>query len=348
MPLIKSIKNYRTLSLLLIITICLFSIFIVTFGVVSLDTGDVYKIIVNKTLNREIFTQNWKASSELIVWNLRIPRLIIGFISGGALAFVGILMQCLTRNSLASPYILGISSGASTGAVLALLFLGSSPFLSVPLVSFIFGLLTAFIVFYFSGASSFSTSKLVLIGVAVSSFFSGVTTLMIMVAPNDREVRSALFWMAGSLSGSNWAYVPFIFFSLIISLVLIYPKYRELNILITGDENAISLGVDVKKIRILIVLVATFLTGIVVSNTGIIGFVGLVIPHIVRGIVGGNHKKIIPVSVLLGGLFLIFTDTLSRSILSSQEIPIGVITSLIGAPFFLNMLRKKTYRFGGN
>ena len=150
------------------------------------------------------------------------------------------------------------------------------------------------------------------------------------------------------LSGSNWAYVPFIFFSLIISLVLIYPKYRELNILITGDENAISLGVDVKKIRILIVLVATFLTGIVVSNTGIIGFVGLVIPHIVRGIVGGNHKKIIPVSVLLGGLFLIFTDTLSRSILSSQEIPIGVITSLIGAPFFLNMLRKKTYRFGGN
>ncbi|MGL6064290.1 MAG: FecCD family ABC transporter permease [Fusobacteriaceae bacterium] len=344
----KPVKNYKTLCFILIIFTMLFSVLIVTIGTVSLDSKDVYKIIINKIFNKEIFIKNWKQSSELIVWNLRTPRLITGFISGSSLAFVGILMQCLTKNSLASPYILGISSGASTGAVFALLFLGSSAFFSVPLLSFIFGILTAFIVFYFSGAGSFSHSKLILIGVAISSFFSGITTLMIMMAPNDREVRSALFWMSGSLAGSSWKYIPLLFFSLVISIIFIFPKYRELNILITGDENAIALGVNVKKMRILIVIISTFLTGVIVSNTGIIGFVGLVIPHVVRGLVGGNHKKIIPVSILLGGFFLILADTLTRVILSSQEIPIGVITSLLGAPFFLNMLRKKSYRFGGN
>ena len=153
--------------------------------------------------------------------------------------------------------------------------------------------------------------------------------------------------MSGSLAGSTWEYIPFLFLSLIVIFILVYPKYDELNILVTGDENAISLGVDVKKIRFLIMIASTFLTGVVVANTGIIGFVGLVIPHITRGLVGGNHKKVIPVAILLGSIFLVITDTLTRTVISSQEIPIGVITSLFGAPFFLSMLRGKSYRFGG-
>lgn len=343
----KMIKNYKTLCFLLLLFTVFLAIITASVGSVSLNSKEVYQIIINKIFNKEIFLKNWKDSTELIVWNLRIPRIIIGFLSGAALAFVGVLMQCLTKNSLASPYILGISSGASTGAVLGIIFFTGSALFSVPILAFTFGTLTALIVFYFSGSGSFSSSKLVLIGAAVSSFFSGMTTFLIMMAPNDREVRSALFWIAGSLAGSSWKYIPLLVITLILSVIFIYPKYRELNILITGDENAITLGVNVKKIRVLMVLISTFLIGIVVSNTGTISFIGLVTPHVARKLVGGNHKKLIPVSILLGGIFLVLADTLTRIILSSQEIPIGVITSLLGAPFFLNMLRKKSYRFGG-
>lgn len=342
----KLFNNYKILCLILCILLIVCSTFIVTIGSVSLKGTDVWKIIVNKSLGREIFQKEWKNSIEIIVWNLRVPRIIMGMTAGGALALVGILMQCLTKNPLASPYILGISAGASTGAVMAILFLGGTMF-SVPVGAFVFGTFTAFLVFYFAGAGGFSSTRLVLIGVAVSSLFSGITTLMIMMAPNEKELRGAIFWMSGSLGGSNWKYIPFALISLGVSFFLVYPKYRELNILVTGDENAVALGVDVKKIRLLIVLVSTFLTGVIVSNTGIIGFVGLVIPHVTRGLVGGNHKKVIPCAILMGGVFLIMTDALTRSLFTSQEIPIGVITSMFGAPFFLNMLRKKAYRFGG-
>jgi len=342
----KLLKNYKIFCLILCILLLICSTFAVTIGSVSLKGTDVWKIIVNKGSGKEIFHREWKSSIEIIVWNLRVPRVIMGMVAGGALALVGILMQCLTKNPLASPYILGISAGASTGAVMAILFLGGTMF-SVPMGAFIFGTLTAFIVFYFAGAGGFSSTRLVLIGVAVSSLFSGITTLMIMMAPNEKELRGAVFWMSGSLSGANWKYIPFTLISLGISFLIVYPKYRELNILVTGDENAVALGVDVKKIRLMIVLVSTFLTGVIVSNTGIIGFVGLVIPHVTRGIIGGNHKKVIPCAILMGGVFLVLADTITRSLFVSQEIPIGVITSMFGVPFFLNMLRKKAYRFGG-
>lgn len=342
----KLVINYKILFAILCIVLLICSTFVVTLGAVSLKGIDVWKIIVNRSIGKIIFQKEWKDSIEIIVWNLRVPRILVAIVSGGGLALVGILMQCLTKNPLASPYILGISAGASTGAVMGLLFLGGTMF-TVPLGAFVFGTLTALMVFYFAGSGGFSSARLVLIGVAVSSLFSGITTLMIMMAPNEKLLRSAMFWMSGSLSGSNWEYIPLSVVSLIVAVALIYPRYRELNILVTGDENAIALGVNVKKIRTLTMLVATFLTGVIVSNTGIIGFVGLIIPHIVRGMVGGNHKKNIPCSIVLGAIFLVITDTIARSIYPLQEIPIGVITSIIGAPFFLNMLRKKTYSFGG-
>lgn len=342
----KKLKNYKILCLVLFTLIIFSSTIIVTIGSVDLKCSLVWKIIVNKVMGKEIFIKDWKNNIETIVWSLRVPRIITAVISGGALSLVGILMQCLTKNPLASPYILGISAGASTGAVLAIIFFSHFLF-AVPLGAFIFGTFTAFLVFYFAGIRSFSTTKLVLIGVAVSSLFSGITTLIITLAPKENEVRSALFWLSGSLSGSNWKYIPFSLISLIFVVGLIYPKYREFNILVTGEENAISLGVDTKKTRLLIVICSTFLTGVIVSNVGIIGFVGLIIPHITRSFVGGNHKKVIPVAILMGGLFLVLTDTLTRSLFSSREIPIGVITSIFGSPFFLNMLRKNGYKFGG-
>lgn len=343
----KNLKNYKILILLLFISLVITMTFAVTLGNVSLKAKDVWKIVINSIFGQEIFLRDWKGSLEIIVWKLRVPRVITGVLAGATLSLVGILMQCLTKNPLASPYILGISSGASTGAVGAILFLGGN-LIAVSGGAFIMGTLTSIIVFYFAGrGGDFSSTRLVLIGVAISSLFSGITTLMISIAPKGEKIQGALFWLSGSLGGANWSYIPLMTVALIFGVGISYYYYRELNILTTGDENAITLGVDIERLRIIIVVVSTLLTGIVVSNTGVIGFVGLVIPHITRGIVGGNHKKVIPISLLLGGIFLVVTDIFTRVLFTSQEIPIGVITSIIGAPFFLHMLKGKSYKFGG-
>lgn len=338
--------NYIVLSLILIVLILGMLCFSVTIGSVSLKTSDVWKIIVNRITSREIYIENWEQSLNIIVWTLRVPRVLVAILAGASLSFVGILMQCLTKNPLASPYILGISSGASTGAVLALIFLNEAFISSVPIFAFFSGVITVLLVFFTAGFGGFSTTKLVLVGVAFSAFFSAITTLMITIAPNERKIRDALFWMSGGLSGSNWQSILPMFIVLLISVVLIFPKYRELNILVTGDENAIVLGVDIKIMRTLIIFTSTLLIGYVVSNTGIIGFVGLIVPHISRKIIGEDHKRLIPISLLIGALFLLITDTLTRGIFRTQEIPIGVITAIFGVPFFLNILRKKTYKFG--
>lgn len=338
-------RNIIIISLILIIVLGTIA---VTIGSVSLSSIHVWKILVNKLSNKDIFSIEWKKSTEMIVWNLRVPRVILALLGGAGLSLVGILMQALTKNSLASPYILGISSGASTGAVISIV-LGSLLGISFSpgVGAFVFGTFTAFLVFYLAGNGGYSSTKLVLIGVAVSSLFSGVTTFLVTTAKNESQLRGAMFWISGSLAGARWEGLMTLFLVLLISIILVIFKYRELNILIAGDELAETLGVDIKKLRFFIVIISTFLTGFIVSATGVIGFVGLVIPHICRGLVGSNHKRLIPCAILLGALFLLGTDTLTRMIFKTQEIPIGVITSMLGAPFFMSMLRKNSYNFGG-
>lgn len=320
----------------------------VTIGSVSLSSVHVWKILINKLFNNNFFSVDWKKSTEMIVWNLRVPRVILALLGGAGLSLVGILMQALTKNSLASPYILGISSGASTGAVISIVlgsFWGVS--FSPGIGAFIFGTFTAFLVFYLAGNGGYSSTKLVLIGVAVSSLFSGVTTFLVTTAKNESQLRGAMFWISGSLAGARWENLMMLFLVLLMSTILVIIRYRELNILIAGDELAETLGVDVRRLRFFIVVISTFLTGFIVSATGVIGFVGLVIPHISRGLVGSNHKRLIPCAIVLGALFLLGTDTLTRMIFKTQEIPIGVVTSMLGAPFFMSMLRKNSYNFGG-
>lgn len=171
--------------------IIVISIFSVTIGSVSLKSEEVWKIIINRIFSKEIFSENWDESLDIIVWTLRVPRVIVAILAGASLSFVGLLMQCLTKNPLASPYILGISSGASAGAVLGLIFLSEAYAFSVPLFSFFGGIVTVFLVFWVSGFGDFSTTKLVLVGVAFSAFFSAITTLFISIAPNERKIRDA-------------------------------------------------------------------------------------------------------------------------------------------------------------
>lgn len=337
----------RNILLVTILLIILVSIIAVSLGSVNLTLNHIWKILINKIFNKELFYIEWKKSTEMIIWNLRVPRVLLALLSGASLSLVGILMQALTKNSLASPYILGISSGASTGAVISIVLGGIFGINFSPGIgAFIFGTLTAFLVFYLSGKGSYTSTKLVLIGVAISSLFSGITTFLVTTAKNEAQLKGAMFWISGSLAGARWGNLKYIFLILFICIILVLIKYRELNILIAGDELAEILGVNIERLRLFIVVISTLLTGIIVSETGVIGFVGLVIPHITRGLVGSNHKKLIPCSILIGGLFLLGTDTLTRVFFRSQEIPIGVVTSILGAPFFLNMLRKNSYKFG--
>jgi iron complex transport system permease protein len=314
------------------------------FGSVDLKILDIFKIVINKILTQEFFTPTWSKNIEIIIWNLRLPRILIGVVAGAGLSLAGILMQTLTKNSLADPYILGISSGASTGAVLMIFF--SSHFLLIPIGAFLLGILTSLFVFYNSERGKASISKLILNGVAVSTFLSGITTFLIMTSPNERQIRSAMFWMTGSLASGNWQMFQILLGVLIISYLVIRFFYQELNILLTGDESAQLLGVDVKFLKKIIIIVSSLLVGTIVANTGIIGFVGLMIPHIGRILVGADHKKLIKFSLLSGGIFLVFADFLARNIFRGQEIPIGVITALLGAPFFL-WLVKNEYKLGG-
>ncbi|MGL4252535.1 MAG: FecCD family ABC transporter permease, partial [Fusobacteriaceae bacterium] len=316
-------------------------------GSVQLNPITIWKIIINKIFSEEIFQSDWTKNIEVIVWNLRMPRVLMSIIVGASLSLAGILMQALTKNTLADPYILGISSGASTGAILVII-LGGAGIFSVPLGAFTLGLLTSFLVFYNSSRENFSTSKLVLTGIAISSFFSGITTFLIVSASKETEVKSVLFWMTGSLSGSTWSSVGVSFLALLVSSLVIYSLHRELDIIMTGDEIAETLGVNVSRLRLVIVVVASLLSSFIVANTGIIGFVGLVIPHIGRGIIGAKHKRLIIFSILIGGIFLLVTDCIARVLLKGQEVPLGVITSMIGAPFFMWLIKKSSYSFGGN
>lgn len=329
------------ITLILIFFLMITSILGVSFGNISLSSSDIYKILINKFTNSEIYKMEWKKSSEIIIWSLRVPRVLVAILSGAGLALVGILMQALTKNSLASPYILGLSSGASTGAVLSIIFFREGIKVYPEIGAFIFGIFTSFFVFYISGRNGFSNTKLVLSGVAVSSLFSGITTFLVTTAKNEKDVREAMFWIAGSLSGSKWENLLPIFLALIVTLIFSLFIYRELNILVSSEENAETLGVNVEKIRILIVIFSSFLTAIIVATTGVIGFVGLIIPHIARALVGGDHRKVIVISTLLGGVFLNVADILTRVLFVNQEIPIGVITSLCGAPFFIWILNRK-------
>ncbi|WFD10257.1 FecCD family ABC transporter permease [Tepidibacter hydrothermalis] len=332
--------------LLLIGTVC------ITFGSVKIDVDVTYKSLINCLFNKEIFQPTWDINIENIIYKIRLPRILLSIISGGALALVGVLMQTLTRNSLADPYILGISAGASSGATIAIVlgafsFLGSTQ-LATAFGAFLGALLSSYLVFYISGVTKiYSKTKLILTGVAVCSIFAAITTFVITYAKNDSLVKNAVFWSVGSLSGANYNQVKIALVILIIIMNISMVLTRDLDAMLLGESAAKNIGINTKLVIRFIMLASTLLTGTIVAFTGVIGFVGLIVPHIARSFVGSSHKKLIPFSVLIGGILLIITDTIARTVLSPEEIPIGVITAFLGGPFFLLLIRKNSYQFGG-
>jgi len=272
-----------------------------------------------------------------ILWNIRIPRVILAALVGASLAIAGAAFQGLLKNPLADPYTLGISSGASVGAVITIFFSISLPIIGVftlPLFSMVGALLTVFLVIGFARIvdKSMKMETLILTGVIVSSFLGSCISLMI--ALTDDSLRSIMGWILGSVSMRGWPYIQMILPFFIVGILLIWYFRRELNAMIYGEERAQYLGVNVKRSKYGILLGGSILTGSAVSVSGTIGFVGLVVPHMVRMIIGADHRHLLGISLLNGASLLVICDLVSRVIIAPTELPIGVITSFIGAPVF--------------
>lgn len=320
-------------------------------GSVDINAEIIGKIIVNKVTKSQVFEQTWQVNVESIIWTLRLPRIILAFVVGAGLSLCGILMQALTKNSLADPYVLGISSGASTGAVCAILF-GWFSFAggyNVMFGSTIGAVLALFIAMKVATINNrITATQLILAGIAVSALFSSITNVCIYHSKTGSDkTNTALHWMLGSLGGANWEKTLYGLISFALCVTVISFFHSSLDVLLLGDDTAATLGVNLRIIKTCIIIIATILTGIIVSISGVIGFVGLVIPHITRSIVGSVHRRLIPASILVGGFFLILCDVISRIIVSPQELSIGVVTSFFGAPFFLFLIRKSKNVFGG-
>lgn len=291
---------------------------------------------------KELFNDNNGIFSTLIM--LRGYRVLAGFIAGASLAVSGILFQALLKNPLAEPFILGVSSGSAFGAAFSLLFFGGSALLGISLMnvfSFIGAFLACSIVFYLSKIhGKVSITALLLSGVITASVMGSILMFLITMVPG-RIVHGVLWWLLGDLQVLDPYSLCFllvicgsgVFFSFLFS--------RDLNAMVLGDETASHLGVNVNGIRIILFITASVMAAATVSSCGIIGFVGLITPHFCRLLVGTDHKKLIPVSIFLGGGFLVFTDAIARSVIVGYEIPIGVLTSIIGGPLFLFVMRRK-------
>ena len=323
----------------------------IAIGSTYIEPKEVYKVLISKLTNGLFYQDAGSVMTQSIIWEIRFPRVLLGAICGAGLAICGVLMQCITKNPIAEPYVLGISSGASCGAVAVIVLGGMSEvgINSITAGAFVGSLLSGVLVLIIGTqmGKTISTTRLVLSGMAISTIFSALTNLLIYSAENANQAKSALFWTIGSLGGAKWQVLFFPFVAFIVVILVAWIMSKSLDVLLVGDDSAIILGMNVRRIKIIILVLSTLLTSTLVAVTGAIGFIGLVVPHICRTLVGSDHKKLIILSSLVGAIFLIISDVIARGLFPPIEIPIGIITSLIGGPFFLYLISKKNYSFGG-
>ena len=342
----KKYYAYLTAGIFLLLSILLGT----SIGTVNVPIPTIIKIIEAKLFGF-VSLERIDPMFINIVLDIRLPRVILSGLVGAALAVAGAAFQGLLRNPLADPYTLGVSSGASVGAVITLFFQLSIPFIgsfTLPFVSIVFSLVTIVFVLVFARKMerSMRVETIILTGIIFSSFLGALISLMIALTGD--ELRQIISWLLGSVSMRGWEYIKIILPFFIIGLVILIMNAKELNAMSFGEEKAQHLGVNVQSRKLIILIAGSILTGASVAVSGTIGFVGLVIPHLARLCWGPDHKHLLPLSILTGSGFLIIADLISRMIISPTELPIGVITALIGAPVFAIILlqRKRKERSG--
>ncbi|WP_215453813.1 iron ABC transporter permease [Streptomyces sp. ATCC 21386] len=273
-----------------------------------------------------------------IVWNLRLPRTLLAAVCGAGLAVCGAVMQSLLRNPLADPFVLGVSSGASTGAVVVVVLGAGGGALSVSGGAFLGAVASFGLVLLLSHTLGGTTDRVVLVGVAAMQLFSALTSFIVMTAADAETTRAVLFWLLGSLSGAGWTDVTVCLAVLVAVLLVCLGHTHALDAFAFGQDAAASLGVSVARVRLVLLCATALLTAALVASAGAIGFVGLVLPHAARALTGSGHRRLLPASALAGAVFLVWVDTLARTVLDPQEVPVGVVTSLIGVPAFVAIM----------
>lgn len=344
------VPMYIGTSIILLIMLFLSIGFAVTMGSVDISIKEVYEVILYKLFK---IGDSYVGSGAIadVVWLIRMPRIVLAIAVGIGLSVVGIVMQAIVKNPLADPYILGVSSGASLGATLAVVLGIGSSFgrNSLGIMGFIGALGVSVLVLMISNIGGRSNSiKLLLAGMALSSVCSSFSSFLVYISDDSEKLKTITFWLMGSLAGAKWSEIVIIMPIIILGVVFFITQYRTLNLMLLGDEVSITLGTDLHKYRIIYLLITSLMIGLLVYVSGMIGFVGLIIPHIVRMIFGTDHRNIILISALLGAIILIWADVLSRVLIKGTEIPIGIVISIIGAPLFVWLMIKKSYGFGGN
>ncbi|GGJ87507.1 FecCD family ABC transporter permease [Pseudomonas matsuisoli] len=285
--------------------------------------------------------EDWSRSQEHIVWLIRAPRVVLGALVGAGLAMVGVALQAVTRNPLADPHLLGVSSGAAFGAVLVVLYLGEfAGVFSLPLAAFLGALGSMLLVLAVARRrGQLESDRLLLAGVAVSFVLMAMVNLLLFTG-DHHAAASVVFWMLGGLGGARWDVLWLPGICVVAGLFALLAMARGLNALMSGEQTAVSLGFNGKGLRLQAFICTSLLTGVLVSLSGAIGFVGLMVPHVARALVGAEHRRLIPVAALLGALFLVWVDVAARTLIAPEDLPIGIATAALGGLFFLVMLRR--------
>lgn len=336
----KKLSNKKLV--MLSIVLCFFTILIsTTIGSSDISFFQTLKILLNKVFRMNVELGDIKNSSINIIWVVRLPRVILAFLVGGSLAICGASYQGIFKNPMADPFILGVSSGAALGASIGIVtkfkfsFLGLSP---ISILAFIGAIITITIVYNISRiGNKVPVTTLLLSGIAIGQLLSAVISLFMIFTDDMQRI---IYWTMGSFNARSWEHVIVIIPYVLIGFMILYLSSRELDIMLLGEETASQLGVDTEKLKKKVLFTTAIITAVAVSVTGIIGFVGLIIPHVVRSLAGPKHRTLIPYSFIIGGVFMIICDTISRTLIT-QEIPVGIVTALFGGPFFIYLLRQR-------
>ncbi len=337
----KQLNRKKTmLGFGLLVFLLLFSVYSLSIGSYPLSFNQIYKALVGYEDN----------SASLIIWNIRLPRILAAMIAGISLAVSGAVMQCTLRNPLASPYTIGISHGAMFGAAFAIISYNmggaestgkifiNSPYL-ITIFAFLGALLAVFVIILLAKLRKFTPEAMILAGIAMGSLFSA-GTMVIQYFANDLQLAAMVYWAFGDLGRPHWVEVGIMGVIMIFSFTYFFYKRWDYNALESGEESAKSLGVNTEKTRLAGMLIASLLVSVNVAFLGIIGFVGLICPHLVRIFIGGDYRFLIPISALVGAILLLVSDTIARTIISPIVLPVGILTSFMGAPLFLYLLVK--------
>ncbi|AZI60675.1 iron chelate uptake ABC transporter family permease subunit [Rhodococcus qingshengii] len=313
----------------------------ITLGPAGLSVGEVASIVIGHLGGT---AADVTPIRDGIVWDLRLPRTLLAALCGAGLGLCGAIMQSLLRNPLADPFVLGISSGASTGAVLIVILGVGSGVIGLSSGAFIGAVISFALVLLLAHAAGGTPDRVILAGVAATQLFSALTSFIVITSADPEQTRGVMFWLLGSLGGADWLDVALCAAVVAVGLAVCLTHSRALDAFAFGEDAASSLGVNVWRVRVTLLLATALMTAVIVSVAGAIGFVGLVLPHAARALVGSNHRRLLPASALIGSIFLVWVDAVARTAIAPQELPAGVVTALVGVPAFAVILWRRKAR----